>query len=137
MKKICIWYIKLNLVLKWLFCSQSLNIFLVFCITMTPWTNSLKLRSIYFGYVVHNDIPPSSHSTKALNLVTPSSIEILWQLVIKWENGPGPVLSRRFLYWWNTLCILFWGEEIAIARHGKMCKLWFFCNHTCNEVYKW
>ena len=65
-------------------------LFLVFCITMTPWTNSLKLRSIYFGYVVHNDIPPSSHSTKALNLVTPSSIEILWQLVIKWENGPGP-----------------------------------------------
>ena len=59
--------------------------------------NSLKLRRIYFGYVVHNDIPPSSHSTKALNLVTPSPIEILWQLVIKWENGPGSVLDRRFL----------------------------------------
>ena len=59
--------------------------------------NSLKLRRTCFGYVVHNDIPPSSHNTKALNLVTPGSIEILWQLVIKWENGPGPVFSRRFL----------------------------------------
>ena len=135
--------IYVSLSLKWLFCSQSLNKLpsslshVLHYNDLLAWSNSLELRRIYFGYVVHNDIPPSSHSTKALNLVTPSSIEILWQLVIKWENGPGPVLSRRFLYWWNTLCILFWGEEIAIARHGKMCKLWLFYNHTCNEGYKW
>ena len=87
--------------------------------------NSLKLRRTCFGYVVHNDIPPSSHSTKALNLVTPSSIEILWQLVIKWENGPGSVLGRRFLLnlallMKHSLCYLY-----SVLRWGICyCKTW-------------
>ena len=134
----------MSLSLRWLFCSKSLNRLpsslshVLHYNDLLACSNSLKLRRIYFGYVVHNDIPPSSHSTKALNLVTPSSIEILWQLVIKWENWPGPDLSRRFLLnlallmklsfcylnsvlrWWSCYCKTWQDVQIMINSLSYM-----------------
>ena len=140
----------MSLSLRWLFCSKSLNKLpsslshVLHYNDLLAWSNSLKLRSINFGYVVHNDIPPSSHSTKALNLVTPSSIEILWQPVIKWENWPGPVLSSRFLLNLALLMKLSLCYPNSVLRWWSCyCKTWqdvqimIIYNHSCNEVYKW